>query len=229
MKVRAIKTQVFREKEDLVLFVSKSLKRIPDRSVIVITSKIVSLSEGRVAPLHEKERLIQKESKRRVRTSKVWLTVKDGIVIPNAGIDESNGNGKLILLPRNSGKTAAQLQEILKKFFRVKHLGVIISDSVVMPMRSGVVGVALGYAGFKGVRDYRGKKDIYGRTFKFSKSNIADSLATAAMLVMGEGDERKPLAVIRDAPVDFSGSLQKYEMRVNAKDDLYAPLLKRIS
>ena len=96
-----------------------------------------------------------------------------------------------------------------------------------MPLRAGVVGVALGYAGFKGLRDYRGKKDISGRKLKFTQTDVADSLATAAVLAMGEGSERQPLAVITNAPVVFTDRVNKKELLIPLKDDMYAPLFRR--
>jgi coenzyme F420-0:L-glutamate ligase len=221
MKIAPVKTKLFREGASLPDFVFSHVRKMKEGSVVVISSKIVSLSEGRTADPKDRERLIKKESAWAKKTKKVWLTEKDGILMANAGIDESNGNGKIILLPRDSYASAARLRAALKKKFKLKKLGVIISDSVVMPRRKGVVGVALGYAGFKGIKDYKGKKDLFGRTFKFASSNIADSLATAAMLTMGEGDERQPLAVIHEAPVVFAEKISAKELSVPAKEDMY--------
>lgn len=223
MQVLPYKTRLFKEGEALAPFVRAYVKRLKEGSVLVVSSKIVSLSEGRTADPKDRERLIRKTSTKTVKTQKVWLTVTDGIVMANAGIDDSNGNGKLILLPKDSYKSAKQLHAALMRAYKIKKLGVIIADSVVMPLRKGVVGVALGYAGFKGVKDYKGKKDLYGRKFKFASSNIADSLATAAMVTMGEGSERQPLSVIEGAPVEFGngGSIS-----VPAKEDMFAPLLR---
>ena len=191
----------------------------------MVTSKIVAIAEGRVADGKDKEKLIRQESTHALKTKRVWLTIKDGMLIANAGIDDSNGNGKLVLLPKDSFKSANKIRSSLLQNYKIRKLGVIISDSVVMPLRAGVVGIALGYAGFKGVRDYRGKKDLFGRKFKFSQTNVADSLATAAALVMGEGAECKPLAVISDAPVIFSITTDKKEIQIPTKDDMYKPLL----
>src|SRR3989344_724608 len=228
MNIIPIKTRLFKQGEEIVSFILIYLPRLKDGSILVITSKIVALSEGRTMKVQgerEKEKVIKRESERALKTKRVWLTIKDGMLIANAGIDDSNGNGKLVLLPQDSFKAASILRKQLLKKFKIKKLGVIISDSVVMPLRAGVVGIALGYAGFKGVRDYRGKKDLFGRKFKFSQTNVADSLATAAALVMGEGAECKPLAVISDAPVIFSITTDKKEIQIPTKDDMYKPLL----
>lgn len=146
----------------------------------------------------------------------------------NAGIDESNANGKLILFPRDSFKTAQDIRKKIQKRHRVKRLGILITDSRAFPLRAGVVGVATGYAGFRGIKDYRGTPDIFGKRFQFSRVGIADGLATAAVLEMGEGKEQRPLAIIEDAPVEFREKISREELRIPLKDDLYLPLFKNI-
>lgn len=231
MQIKAIKTRIFREKEDLFDFILKYVKKLPEGSILVITSKIVAFSEGRVTEVKnrkEKIQLIKNESEVAIKTKVVWLTIKDGMVMPSAGVDESNANGKIVLLPRDSYKTAQVLCVKLKKKYKLKRLGVLITDSRSIPLRAGVVGVSLGYAGFKGIRDYRGIKDIFGRILKLSRTDVADSLATAAVLCMGEGRERQPLAVIKNAPVEFIEKVNKKELFIDPKEDLYQPLFEKI-
>ncbi len=226
MLVQAIRTRLFLESEDLVAFITEHLPSVENGSVVVVTSKIIALAEGRtVVPESEdaKDRLIQSESDKAVKTKYVWLTVKDGMIMASAGIDESNANGKMILLPADSFAAADSIRVALKKHYGVTDLGVIVTDSHTQPLRAGVTGVALGYAGFKGIKDYRGTKDIFGRTFHFSQVNVADSLAAAAVLAMGEGDEKKPLAVITDAPVAFADAVDRREVRIPLEDDMYLP------
>ena len=89
--------------------------------------------------------------------------------------------------------------------------------------------MALGYAGFKGIRDYRGTKDIFGRTLKLSRTDVADSLATSAVLAMGEGREKQPLAVIENAPIDFTDkNPSRRELQMDPKKDIYRPLFERV-
>jgi len=231
MIVRPIKTRVFQEEENLFDFIASYLKKIPEKSVIVVTSKIVSLSLGRTAEIknkNTKEKLIHQESDFALRTKHVWLTIKDGMVMSSAGIDDSNANGKLILLPPDSFKIATILRNKLRKKYKVKKLGVLITDSRTVPLRSGVVGSALGYAGFKGVKKYEGTPDIFGRIFKFSRTNVADSLATAAVLVMGEGREKQPLALITETPIKFSDRISRNELKIDIKDDMYRPLFSKL-
>lgn len=215
----------------LLPFVDRYVKKLNDKSILIVTSKIVSLSEGNVREIktsHTREDLIKAESEFAMRTKYTWLTVKDGMVMSSAGIDESNAKGKIVLLPRNSFKTAERLRRGLMKRHHIKNLGVIITDSRLLPLRAGVVGVALGWSGFKGVRDYRGKPDIFGRILKLSRTDLADSLATAAVAVMGEGAEQQPLALITDAPVEFREKIDRNELSIDIKEDIYQPLFEKI-
>ena len=235
MKITPIKTRIFREDENLLEFILQNVKRIPESSILVVTSKIVALSEGRVAEfkntkekIRQKIRLIKKESDFALKTKYVWLTIKDGMVMANAGVDESNADGKIILLPKDSFRSADLIRKKLKKIFKLKKLGVLITDSRVFPLRAGTVGVALGYAGFKGVRDYRDTPDIFGRILKMSRTDVADSLATSAVLSMGEGKEQQPLALISDAPALFVDKIDKKELLIDPKEDLYLPIFRSI-
>ncbi|HEY4498440.1 MAG TPA: coenzyme F420-0:L-glutamate ligase [Candidatus Paceibacterota bacterium] len=232
MNVTAIKTGVFKEGENLADFVIRYIRNVKKDSVIVITSKIVALSENRTVIIENKktkERVIRSESELAISTKHVWLTVKDGMIMASAGIDESNANGKLILLPQNSFRAALKLRKELMKIYNVKKLGVLITDSRTMPLRSGVTGVALGYAGFKGLRDYRGTRDIFGRAFKFSQTNVADSLAASAVFLMGEGNEQRPLAIIEKSNIQFCEKVSRKELTISLRDDMYRPLFSLIS
>lgn len=227
MIVRPIKTSIFKERGDLQVFIRKHVLKLKNGSVLAVTSKIVALSEGRVTHVKDKEKLIKKESTWALQTHREWWwTEKDGALLVNAGIDASNAGDNLILLPRDSYKTAKTLRKWLQKEYKVKKIGVVITDSRIAPMRAGVTGMAVGYAGFKGVRDYRGKKDIFGRKLKVTLTDIADSLATVATLVMGEGRERQPLAIIEDAPIEFVEKVNRKEVQIAAKDDMYAVLFR---
>lgn len=231
MIVDPIRTRIFREGEDLFDFITERITELSEQSILVVTSKIAALAERRTAVVKDeaaKAKLIQAESELAIPTKYVWLTVKDGMVMPSAGIDESNADGKLILLPKDSFQTAELLRSKLCRHYKVKKIGVILTDSRTIPLRAGVSGVALGYAGFSGVRDYRNTPDIFGRKFHFSRTDIADSLAAAAVLVMGEGAEQQPLAIITDAPVEFLDKVDRQELRIDIQDDMYRPLFARL-
>ena len=231
MKIKAIKTRVFQPKDDLFLFIGCYLPRIPEKSVLVVTSKIVALAEGRVVKKNEavtKEKIIRRESEFVLPTKYVYLTIKDGLVMANAGVDESNSNGQIILLPQDSFRAAAKIRDHFRKKYRLRDFGVIITDSRCLPLRAGIVGVALGYAGFKGLKDYQGQPDIFGRPFQYSRVDIADSLATAAVVCMGEGREKQPLALISGAPIEYTNRLDKDELKIDIRDDMYGPLFRKI-
>jgi coenzyme F420-0:L-glutamate ligase len=231
MKVTAIKTRIFKENENLLDFILKYIPKIKEGDIVVITSKIVALSEGRTAVCKtekEKEKIIKSESDFALKTKYTWLTIKDGTVMASAGVDESNADGKIILLPKDSFISAQTLYAKLRKIYKVKNLGVLITDSRLLPLRAGVVGVALGYAGFKGVKDYIGTPDMFGRILKMSRTDVADSLATSAVLIMGEGREKQPLAVINNAPVDFASKINRKELIMDPREDVYGPIFKAL-
>ncbi len=231
MIVEPIKTRIFQEGEDLIAFIVEHLPVVKSKAIVVVTSKIIALSERRTAVvknIQEKIKIIRQESDFAVPTKYVWLTIKDGMVMASAGIDESNAKGKLILLPRDSFRSAGLIRRMLKKKYGLKQLGVIVTDSRTIPLRAGVMGVALGYAGFRGVRDYRGTPDIFGRKFKFSRTDVVDSLAASAVVVMGEGDERRPLALIEDIQVDFCDRINRQELHIDIQDDMYRPLFTQL-
>jgi F420-0:gamma-glutamyl ligase len=227
MKVAPIRTGTFTEGGDLIAFILKHVPKLKEGSVLAVTSKIVALAEGRVADAGEEAALIRKESEWQKKTKYGYLTFKDGLYMWNAGIDASNADAKVVLLPKDSFASAQRIHSSILQNTAIKKFGVIITDSRIMPLRAGVVGVALGYAGFKGLRDYRGKKDIFGRKLKYTQTDVGDALASAAILAMGEGNERQPLCIIEDAPVEFTSRVHKKELVVSPKDDMYRPLFKK--
>ncbi len=231
MNIKPIQTTIFTEGGNLADFVTRFIKKVPEESIIVVTSKIVALAEGRTAAAptaRAKKRLVESESDATLKTKYVFLAVKDGMIMANAGIDDSNANGKLVLLPKNSFTAAATIRKVLMRHYRVKNLGILITDSHTQPLRAGVTAVALGYAGFKGLRNYVGTPDLFGRKFKYSRTNVADSLATASALCMGEGAESQPLALITNAPVTYVSQVKTTELLIDPAEDMYAPLLKKL-
>ncbi|MDO8668261.1 MAG: coenzyme F420-0:L-glutamate ligase [bacterium] len=231
MKIQAIKTRIFKPAEKLLPFIESYVSAIQEKTILVVTSKIVALSEGRIVKkFNEKTKLaiIKRESDFILPTKFVYLTIKDGVIMANAGIDESNANGQIILLPKDSFKAANEIRNYFRKKYQLKNFGVLLTDSRCLPLRAGIVGVALGYAGFKGLKDYRRRRDIFNRPFKYSRVDVADSLATAAVLCMGEGDEKQPLAVITDAPVQYTNRTNKHELKIDIREDLYGPMFKAI-
>ncbi|MBU4298798.1 coenzyme F420-0:L-glutamate ligase, partial [Patescibacteria group bacterium] len=185
MLVKPIKTRVFLPpKDDLFSIIRESISGLKEKSIIVFTSKIISIWQGRCIKINlvkDKDELIKKEAefyieRKNVPKGYVVLTIKNNTLIPTAGIDESNGNGYYILWPKNSFSAAQKIYQFIKKIYCLKNFGVIISDSHCIPLRVGTLGISLAYYGFEPLKDYRGKKDIFGRKFKISQLNLADSL-----------------------------------------------------
>lgn len=228
MQVNAIHTDVFEEGIDLVRFIVRFIPHVPENTVLAVSSKVVALWKNNTVPYKsatQKEALIKQHSQSALKTPLAWLTIKDGMVMTNAGIDESNANGKLVLLP-DCYACADELCIALKQQWHVQNLGIVITDSMILPLRAGVMAAAVGYSGFKGVKDLRGTPDIFGKPLQTTLVDVADSLATAAALVMGEADEQCPLCIIKNAPVVFTDKTDRDEIKYPATDDLYTPLLQ---
>lgn len=238
MKVKAIKTHRITKKDtDVLKILDQYIDKLEENSVVAITSKIVSITEGQIRLIDEadKDELIKQESEyflpRSGNKYEVALSIKNNMLVAMAGIDESNGNGYYILWPKDAQKSANEIRKFLKKKFNLKNLGVIITDSRTVPLRWGVTGAAIAYSGFKPLKDYIGTPDLFGRKIEHTKLNIADALATSAALVMGESDESTPLSIITDVPmVEFIDSdptpEELGELKIKMEDDLYYLLLK---
>jgi coenzyme F420-0:L-glutamate ligase len=194
--------------DHLVEALSTSGLTLLENDILVVSSKIVSITEGRVIEVkndQEFEELVKRESEKYFKGSVVDLTYKFGLWIANAGIDKSNvEEGKVVLWPSNPQASADVIRNDLVKHFRLKNLGVILVDSICQPGRMGVTGAALAYAGIIGVTDERGKKDLYGNTLKITKANKADMISAAANLLMGEADEAIPYCLVREVEIEFT-------------------------
>lgn len=242
MKVKAIKVRKFLPPKDDLQDLLNAIKFLKENSVVTVTSKVVSIGEGRCVLIEKypnKDKLVVMETDKYlprnvVPHGLVMHTIKNDIFVASAGIDESNGNGFYILWPKNPQESAKDIWKYLRKKFKINNLGVIITDSRLIPLKRGVVGIAIGFFGFNPIRDYRGRKDIFGREFKMETSNIPDSLATAAVLEMGEGAEQTPLAIITDIPyIEFIKTLPKqkkgeYLFKIPEKEDIFYPLFSAV-
>lgn len=212
-----------------------------DGDVLIVSSKFVAMSEGRVVKLDsvtpgakakklaKKFRLDPKLAELVVQESDLIvggipgfvLAIRRGMMAPNAGIDRSNvPAGHVILYPKNPFASAEKLRHrFLESGIK---LGVVLADSRLMPTRRGTTGIAIGCAGFEPVEDDRGKKDLFGNTLRVTFRAVADSLATAGVAVMGESSESMPAAVVRGFPVtQTERRLSWRDMAVSAKRDIY--------
>ena len=196
--------------------------RLDNQDVVIVAQKIISKAEGRrvdladvtvsarareLAEQTEKDprvvELILSEARRVVRARPGLIIVEHhlGLVMANAGIDLSNTGGAdgretALLLPLDPDQSAANLQGALADTYGAG-VGVIISDSFGRPWRSGTTGVAIGAAGLPGLLDLRGEPDLNGRPLMVSISGFADEIAAAASLLMGQGNEGRPIVIAR--------------------------------
>lgn len=223
---------------NIYTILKNNIKSLEDHSIVVITSKIISICQRRVVKIGtiDKLKLIHKEAKYYLPSNNKYhisLTVTNNLLVPTAGIDESNGNGYYILWPKNVQKSANEIREFLVQHFSKKDIGVIISDSKTTPLRWGTTGVCIAHSGFLALNNYIGKKDLFGRELEVTKANISDALAASAVVVMGEGNEQTPLAIIEDIPfVHFqkrNPSQKELDgLKISLKDDLYSSLLTSV-
>lgn len=242
MKIQAVKIKkLLPPKDNLWKVLQKYvIPKLKENMIVAITSKIVSISEGRCIPIDQvkdKDKLIIQEAEKYISRDLVprkylMHTIKHNLLIPTAGIDESNANGYYILYPKDPQKSVKKIWKYLRQKSNIQNLGVLITDSHSIPMRRGIVGISLAFYGFKPLIDYREKTDLFGRTLKVSQTNVPDCLSATAVLAMGEGDEQTPIALLSNLPgkITFSKRLAKpqgdwSDFKVPLKDDLYKPFL----
>jgi len=240
MKIFPIKTHRILAGESLNAILDQHLISLTEGTIVAITSKIISLCQGRVAPkdsVINKFELVRKEADAYLKEQDslygTHLTIKHNILIPSAGVDESNGDGSYILYPHNSQQTAAEVWRHLRQKHHLNHLGVIITDSHTTPLRKGVTGITLGWCGFEPLYSYVGKPDIFDHPLRVTQINIIDALATSAVFIMGEGAEQTPIALIENAPkIRFLSrpptSEEEQMVHIPLEEDIYAPLLKSV-
>ena len=190
--------------------------------ILVIAQKIISKAEGRLVQLDtvipsaqaqqvagatDKDprlvELILQESEAISRMAPGVLVVRHrlGFTSANAGIDRSNvrqagGQETVLLLPEDPDASAAQIRQMIADRLSIS-VGVVISDSHGRPFRLGTVGVAIGVAGIPALWDRRGEADLHGYTLQHTDVGVADEIAAAAGLLMGQGAEGLPVVVIR--------------------------------
>ncbi len=233
LQVKALSTGVYHRGENFSDFLTKNLKAVLEEgNILAVTSKIVSLSENRIVSKStiDKKKLVQSEADSYLGEIGYGchLTIKQNLLIPSAGVDESNAEGNFyILYPLDPFLSAKKIHNIIKRKLHLKKIGILITDSHTMPLRRGVLGAALAYYGFKGVESKIGTKDLFGHELKMTQINIADALAVAATFTMGEGNESRPLAIV-NAPVEFIELPDNSELHIPLKEDLYKPLLEKV-
>ena len=245
MKVKALKTRIVNPGDNLFSFLEESIDSLEEKSVVVVTSKIISYCQGRLVAKdgreEQKHELVRQEADFYLdpNSSKynLMLTIKGQSLAVNAGIDESNaqadGEEVFILWPENLQETTNQIWQFLRKKFGVKDLGVIVTDSRSILLYWGVVGMSIANCGFRPLNDQRGAKDIFGREIKMVQESVTEALAAAAVFEMGEVAETKPLAIVTDLEkVDFMdrplNDQELKSLKIARQDDMYGPLLNAV-
>ncbi len=233
MNIVPLKTRILKKGEDIFTFFLEYLhntpsKKIQDNTVLVISSKIVAVHQGRIMKIENIEdfrRAVFAEADEiLVDKNKFLLTVKNGVVIANAGIDQSNSkDGEVILWPENIQEFADEYTQKIKERYGLKNFGVIISDSRVTMRRRGTVGVGIAWSGIWGVKDERGTKDLFGRELEVSTVNIADNLVSSAEIVMGQAAECTPFVLIENLDNTlFTDVQQTHESaEISKEEDLF--------
>jgi F420-0:gamma-glutamyl ligase len=235
-----VKTRIVNPPKDEIWDILDNLT-LQDGDIVFITSKILALHQGRCVKADkttDKVELMKRESSHMLAYKMrggyhACLTIADNILIPNAGIDESNANGHYVLWPKDTDKLCREIRGYLiqKNNKRgnpeIKNLGVISTDSTTTPLRWGVTGIVTGLSGVKPLNDLYGTEDIFGRKMLVAKVNMVDPLASMAVLLMGEGAECLPIVILRgykDIPFDENGDMSTF--KIAPEDDIYQPLLE---
>jgi len=233
------KFDIFETVEDTL---RKNKQQLQDGDVLVISSKYVSNSQGRLVNIEnvkssEQGKLVSKKFQIKPKIAEVIvresdvifggvsgfvITSSDDILAPNAGIDKSNvKKGKIILYPEDPFLIAEQIKrKIFLKY--LIHVGIIIVDSRLMPARVGTTGVAISCAGIEPVIDMRAEKDLEGNPLKVTFQAVVDSLASIANHKMGEGSETQPFAIIRDSEAKLTDrKIKPMELAVSHDQCVY--------
>lgn len=240
MMVKPFKTDLIKPSEfSIEEILAKTFSRddIPENTIVAITSKIISLCEGSIEykSTITKDELIKKEADMFLDKNSnfdVFLTIKYDLLIPSAGIDESNANGDYyIKLPANPQLSACKCLEFLKNYCNINNLAVIITDSSPQPLRWGVIGKCIACCGLNPINNKINQQDLFGNALSKTTVNVADALAASAVLCMGESDEQTPLCLIYDAPfVQFNDGNPSHNnmnsLQISPENDLYYQLLK---
>lgn len=239
MTIKPIKTHKITVKDKIFDVIDKYVKNLEENSILVVTSKIVALCEGSVVDGQEsKDTLVKREADmylpKETNTYQVFVTIKNNILAVNAGIDESNSHDGYVLWPKDPQKSANTIRSHIRKRFKLKNFGVIITDSKTTPLRYGVTGIGIAYSGFKAINDLIGQPDIFGRKMKMTKVNVMDGISAAASVVMGEGSEQTPLSQVTDIPfVQFAdkdpSSEELSQLDIPLEEDVYGEFLKNPS
>ncbi|MCB9811609.1 coenzyme F420-0:L-glutamate ligase [Candidatus Nomurabacteria bacterium] len=218
--------------DDLFEVLDEFLPVIQEGDVVLISSKVVAIHEGRCvsAAAFDKEKHVEEEAELVIPRS-YWpspLTFTNHMLVGSAGVDQSNSNGYYTLLPKEPFVSAEYIHTYLRQRFGLNEAGVVITDSHSVLARYGAVGGAIAWWGFSPLLDHRGKKDLFGRAIQYERSNLVDGLAAGATVVMGEVAESTPVVIAREVPnLKFVSGNTKNELFVSFREDTLRVLYER--
>ena len=242
MNIKAVKTKLVSLGDLVNDLIAEHIPSVSERSVIAVASKIVAYEQRQWVKRDEqdaaqKHRLVAQQADRYLppQSSKyqLMLAIKNHTLTVNAGIDESNAAGGYVLWPKDIQLAANTIWRFLLEHYGLKEVGVVITDSKTSPLRWGVTGTCLAHSGFEALHSYIGEQDLFGRPIVMEKSNIAEAVAIAATLVMGEVAESQPLAVATEIPhIVFQDRVpteqELADLQITIEDDVYGPLLTAV-
>ncbi len=196
---------------------------LKDKDIIVVTHKVVSKQEGRLAEIPDEatyKARVESEAVRIVRRrgDLVIAQTRHGFICANAAVDRSNvARGFAVLLPVDPDRSAHRLRTLIERATGVT-VGVIITDTFGRPWRRGLVDVAIGVSGVPAIVDLRGTTDAHGNELNVTEVAVVDEIAAAADLVMGKATQI-PVAVVRG--LDLEGSGRATDLVRPADEDLF--------
>ncbi|MCL2094657.1 coenzyme F420-0:L-glutamate ligase [Candidatus Saccharibacteria bacterium] len=227
-----VQTRIVQPPKDEIWDIIDGLE-VREGDIVFITSKILGIHQGRCVKVGEVEKteLIRQEAEYWLPYEHragfpVNLTITENVLIPAAGIDESNANGYYVLWPKDPDGLCREIRKRLMDRCGVKQLGVVTTDSHTMPLRWGVTCIAIGLAGVEPLEDIRGEKDIFGREMMVTQVDKIDALSGMAGLLMGEGAEVRPVVILRGfKDIVFSETASMENFKIAPEDDIYQPML----
>jgi coenzyme F420-0:L-glutamate ligase/coenzyme F420-1:gamma-L-glutamate ligase len=238
---------LFQKGDNIGKLISTSAEKqgtpIQENDVIVVTHVAVSKAEGNIINLDEVKpsekaleiakkvdkdpemvEVVLGETKEIVRIgpNSLITETKSGIISANAGVDRSNVEGErnVVLLPKNPDASAENIRENIKNQTG-QTVAVIVSDTHGRPLRMGEINVAIGVAGIKPIRDRRGEKDLFGYVLKIKQTCVADELASAAELVIGQANEGIPAAIVRGYKYQITENASAKELTRPKEKDIF--------
>ncbi|NHI94162.1 MAG: coenzyme F420-0:L-glutamate ligase [Candidatus Lokiarchaeota archaeon] len=247
-EVIPIKTNLIKPNADFFKIFNDSLSanhiELKNHDILIIAESVLATMQGRIIDLdtikpsqkalqlakeHDMDPryvqvIIDESDKIYGGVKNVLLCKKEGNLLANAGIDQSNAPINHVVLLPNLNKID-NIRKKLETTYSIK-IGLIIADSRTQPLRKGVIGLALAISGFEPVESFIGRKDLYGKELKYTYRAIADDLVSAAQIELGESNESVPFVIVRGVKVKFTDT-PEMSMFMEEDECLYMNVFKK--